>query len=576
MTLNLSKLRVMVFSVLVFGFISFALTEISLGKTVADSLTETVDNLFQEWDRIDTPGCALGIIKDGKLIYARGYGASNLEYSIPITSKTVFRIGSTSKQFTAMCIALLAEQGKISLEDDIRKFLPEMQEYQKPITFRHLIHHTSGVRDYLTLIYSVAGLRDDDFLTEEEVYDILTKQRELNFTPGDEFLYSNSGYFLLSVIVKRISGKSLREFADEHIFEPLGMTDTHFHDDHTTIVKNRASGYSPQNEGGFRINMTTLDMVGDGGVFTTVEDLYKWDQNFYDNKLGGKGREFIKQILNPGTLNNGEKLDYAFGLLIGDYKGLKIISHGGSFVGFRAEMIRFPVQKFSVILLANLSSIRPWNLARLVADIYLADQFAEEETEVGVASGGRTNFIQLSEEKLKEKTGTFRNPVTGRIWKVLFQDEKLFVKTQGGLQFQIVPTGEREFSSLNTPVEFKLTFEGSNKVRLLQVRREERKPETYEVIEVLSPTLAQLQEYVGDYFSEEVQVTYKVVIEDGKLFLRHANRHRDYPEDPLEPTLKDMFVVASFALNFSRNEKSEVTAFILNAGRVKNIRFIKK
>ena len=207
-----------------------------------DELTDNVDKLFSEWDKSDSPGCALGVIKDGQLIYKRGYGMANLEHGIPITSRSVFRIGSTSKQFTAMCVVLLEEERKLSLDDDIRKHIPGMPDYGHSITIRHLLHHTSGIRDYLTLL-SLAGERDDDFLVDGEVVDLIARQKELNFKTGDEYLYSNSGYFLLSVIVKRVTGKSMRVYAEENIFKPLRMMNTHFHDDHTMVVKNRAAGY---------------------------------------------------------------------------------------------------------------------------------------------------------------------------------------------------------------------------------------------------------------------------------------------------------------------------------------------
>lgn len=357
-------------------FLVFVLLLVTLGYANADSLTEKVDKLFVSWDKPDSPGCALGIIRDGRLIYARGYGMANLEYNIQITSKSIFRIGSTSKQFTAMCLALLEEEGKLSLDDSLRKFLPQMPEYADKITIRHLIHHTSGIRDYLTLA-TIAGIRDTDYFTDAEAVDLLARQKELNFTPGEESLYSNSGYFLLSQIVKKASGKSLREYAAKKIFQPLGMTHTHFHDDHTEIVQNRASGYAPKKGGGFVISMTTLPMTGDGGVFTSVEDLFLWDQNFYNNKLGNSGQALIEKIQTPGVLNSGKQLDYAFGLNIKKHKGLTLVGHGGAFVGFRADMIRFPEQKFSVICLANLSRFNPSVMAIKVADIYLADLYNE-------------------------------------------------------------------------------------------------------------------------------------------------------------------------------------------------------
>jgi CubicO group peptidase (beta-lactamase class C family) len=362
-----------------------------------DSITEKVDQLFVFWDKPDSPGCALGVIQDGKMIYARGYGMANLEYSIPITSNSIFRIGSTSKQFTAMCLALLEEEGKLSLDDNLNEFFPRWSGYAKDVTIRHLIHHTSGIRDYLTLA-EIAGLRDDDYFTDAEVVDLLVRQKELNFAPGEEHLYSNSGYFLLSQIVKIASGKSLREYADEKIFQPLGMTETHFHDDHTKIVKNRASGYAPKKGGGFAISMTTLPMIGDGGVFTSVEDLFRWDLNFYDNRLGKSGQALIEKILTPGVLNNGKKLDYAFGLNIGEYKGLTIVAHGGAFVGFRADMIRFPQERFSVICLANLSAFNPSVMARRVADIYLADRFKEKGEEKKKPESQKSRLIESSED----------------------------------------------------------------------------------------------------------------------------------------------------------------------------------
>ncbi len=525
-----------------------------------NSLTDKVDELFAEWDKSDSPGCALGIIKNGKLLYKRGYGMANLEHNLPISSTTVFRIASTSKQFTAMCIVLLAEQGKISLNDDICKYLSEMPEYESPITIRHLIHHTSGIRDYLELM-ELAGMSDHDYYSDDKAVEMLTRQKDLNFKPGGEFLYSNSGYYLLSMIVKRVSGKSLREFTEEKIFKPLGMNNTHFHDDHTMIVKNRADGYSPREDGGYRINMTTLPMVGDGGLFTTVEDLFLWDQNFYHNKLGGK--DSINQLLNLGTLNSGEKLSYAFGLEAIDYRGLKMISHSGSMAGFRAQMIRFPEQKFSVICLANLSTINPTKLCKEVADLYLADQFKQEKAE----------FIELPEQELKDKTGTFRDPKIGTICELSFKDGKLMVNLFD-MTFQIVPLSKTQFRSVEDPVDADVRFEkqDQDKPLLIHVAMEGEKPVTFEAIQLVSLTPAQLAEYVGDYYSDELQFTYRLVLEEHKLFLRHRNA----PKKPLCPTLNDMFTVRGTTIHFIRDHQNKVSAFILSSERVRNLRFVRK
>lgn len=562
-------MRTAMFKVVFVIFIIFT----SAFMEFADNLTDKVDKLFAKWNKPDSPGCALGVIKNGQFIYKRGYGMANLEYNIPITSKTVFRIGSTSKQFTVMCIALIEEEGKLSLDDDIRKYIPEMPEYEKPIIIRHLLHHTSGIRDYLTLM-ELAGARNDDFYVDGEMVDLLARQKELNFKTGDEYLYSNSGYFLLSVIVKRVTGKSMRFYAEEKIFKPLGMKNTHFHDDHTMIVKNRASGYSPLKKKGFRIDMTTLDMIGDGGVFTCVDDLFLWDQNFYNNKLGKGRQELIDRILTLGVLNNGKKLDYALGLVVTDYKGLRMISHGGAFVGFRAEMIRFPEQRFSVIALANLGTINPSRLARRVADIYLADQFKGEEVKVPVE---KPQFVKLSKSELQEKVGAYYSKKTDQVWKVFLKEGKLEVDASY-FRFNISPLSKNRFLAIKAPVEMEIEFEKQppGKQMIMRVHREEREPLIFESILLESLAASQLKKYIGVYYSEELQVTYKVIFEEGKLYLHHENPYKGNPNKPLEPTLKDRFLLYGIHLKFFRNDKNEVNSYTMNAGRVRNIRFVKK
>ena len=546
----------------IFLFIAFLVSLVS-----ADEKTDKVDKLFSKWDSTVSPGAALAIIKDGKIIYKRGYGMANLEHNIPITSTSVFRIGSTSKQFTASCIAILALQGKISLDDDIRKYIPELPKYEKPVTIRHLVHHTSGIRDYLTLS-SIAALPEDHFYTPEDSLELLSRQKGFNFLPGEEHLYSNSGYFLLGVIVKRASGKSLNDFAQTHIFKPLGMKNTHFHDDHTMVVKNRADGYSPTKKG-FRIDMTTLDHVGDGGVFTTVEDLFLWDKAFYSYKLG---KELMELIQTPGMLNNGEKLEYAFGLGINDYKGLKRVSHGGGFVGFRAQMARFPEQKFTVICLANLGTINPSRLCLQVADIYLADKFkkdveAPEEKE-------KVKAVALSKQELEDKTGNYQDEGTGT-WTIISMKEGKLVMEAWGRKYDLTPVSKTRFQALDASfdnsIEFfpdekgkirkaLLTIEGGEEINLVKAR-------------TLSPlTPSQLKEYAGEYYNDELPVTYKLAVEKGSLFFKHKNA----PKGALKAMDRDKFTMRWFNIEFVRDKRKRIKGFVLGAGRAANIEFIKK
>jgi len=421
-------------------------------SAAADEKSDKVDKLFEKWDSTASPGASLAIIHNGEIIYKRGYGMANLEHNVPISPETVFRIGSTSKQFTAACIAILSLQGKLSLDEDIRKYIPELPAYDKPITVRHLVHHTSGIRDYLELAY-LSGKSDDDFYTPEESVAMITRQKGLNFVPGDEHLYSNSGYFLLGVIVSRVSGKSLNAFAREHIFKPLGMKNTHYHDDYTKIVKKRADGHA-KTENGFKILNTTLNHVGDGGVFTTVEDLYLWDQAFYNHKLG---KELMDQVHQTGVLNNGKKLNYAFGLDIGQYKGLKLVSHGGGFVGFRADMIRFPEEKFSVICLVNYPAIDPSALCRKIADIYLADKISEEKIHEGDRETRRKKApaaVPIKPEQLNVYPGSYYNEELPATYILVVEKGKLYFKHRNAPRGALVFIGEDAFRSGYGKVSF--------------------------------------------------------------------------------------------------------------------------
>ncbi len=335
-----------------------------------------VDAVFADYASPDGPGCSLGVIRDGRLVHATGYGAANLDHGIPNGPATIFRTGSVAKQFTAAAIALLTIRGELDLDSPVQRHIPEFPDYPDPPTIRHLVHHTSGVRDYIVLM-ALAGNRSEDFYTNQEVLDAINRQRELNFTPGAEFLYSNAGYFLLGEIVARVSGRSLRQFAHDEFFVPLGMTHTHFHDDHNEIVPDRATGYAPTSTGdgdGFRINVTTLDMVGDGGIFTSVEDWVAWDRNLTEGTVGGDA--WLELMHTRGVLNSGDTIPYAFGITHGEHRGLATVGHGGSWVGYRAGMQRYPETGHSFVALCNGAQIDPMALIASTAEVYLEDSMA--------------------------------------------------------------------------------------------------------------------------------------------------------------------------------------------------------
>ncbi len=347
----------------------------SLPLTAQGAEDAAVDALFAEWDRPSTPGCALGVIRGGALTLTRGYGTADLETGAPNTTDVVFYLASVSKQFTAAAAVLLALDGRMSLDDDVRDYLPELPDYGHTITVRHLLTHTSGLRDYFTLM-DFAGMSLQDAWAPSQILELVARQEELNFTPGDRYLYSNTGYFLIPIIIERVTGQSLRAFTDQRIFQPLGMTSTHYRDDHTQIVPGLASSYTPADTNGFvRSFLDRFDQVGSGGLLSTVEDLARWDANFYSGAVGGP--DFLQQLHTRAVLASGDAIDYALGLYVSDYKGVRTVSHDGGLMGFRTSMVRFPDERFSVICLCNLGSIDPESLAYDIADLYLTDVFAE-------------------------------------------------------------------------------------------------------------------------------------------------------------------------------------------------------
>jgi CubicO group peptidase (beta-lactamase class C family) len=351
---------------------STVMTAPAAAQTVfPDSVVRRIDGVFARYSA-DAPGCALGVFQNGRISLAKGYGLANVEYGVPITPQTPFIMGSVSKQFTAATIALLVEQGRISLDDDVRKYVPELPDYGKRVTIDNLVHHTSGIRDFWAL-YEAAGTRLDDGYTVDDILTLAARQKHLNFDPGAEYNYSNTGYVLLGVIVQRVTGKSLRQFAAEQIFAPLGMSVSHFHDDHNQPVRGRAFAYSPASGGGWRINVWNNDIVGQGGLMTTVEELQKWDENFYTGKVGGQ--RFLARQLERGKLNNGTTLTYAFGLEVTSYRGLPLVEHSGSTGGYRTDITRFPSLHTSVVTICNVSNADAVTLAHRVADVVIGGKF---------------------------------------------------------------------------------------------------------------------------------------------------------------------------------------------------------
>jgi CubicO group peptidase (beta-lactamase class C family) len=527
--------------------------------------TGAIDALFAEWDRTDSPGAALGIIQDGVLTYARGYGMASLEYGNPITPKSVFYIASTSKQFTACCVALLAQQGRISLDDDIRKYFPEIPDYGHTITVRHLVHHTSGLRDYLAV--AMLSGRFGDAVTDDDVVETIARQKAANFAPGEKYLYSNSGYVLMAILVQRVTGQSLREYADEHIFQPLGMAHTHFHDDRTVWVPQRAWGHTRRPDGSFGLALTPYDRVGDGGLLTCIEDLYLWDRSYTSHAIGGK--ELTDLRLTPGTLNSGEKITYAFGLDITRYRGLPVVRHAGGFYGYCCEYVRFPEQHTSVICLFNIEGPDPTALAQRMAELVLDDRYSVQKP----AEAGAAPLPTPPAEQLRRLVGAYRHPVTGAVYQVELCDGKLTVGFAGA-QFTLEPVAARRFRALQTPmpVELEFVYDGGDLPVSVSVTVGQRKAETLPRVEVVTYTADELESFSGRYTSEELDTVYRVSVHDGTL----AFRYRHSGDLLGVSTTRDSFALSMGSVEYRRDADGTVTGFTLSNDRANGFVFVRQ
>lgn len=538
----------------------------------AESPAVRVDKIFAQWDRPGTPGCALAVIKDGRVEYERGYGSANLQLGVPLSASSVFNVGSISKQFTALSVLMLAQQGKLSLDDDVRRHLPEVPDFGTPVTLRHLLHHTSGLRDFPEVL-EMAGWRRDDVNTEKDVLDMVSRQRTLNHRPGEEFLYTNTGYLLLAVVVRRVSGLPLREFAEANIFKPLGMNDTRFSDDHRAVIPRLVDGYLPD-KGGFVKWMPADDHAGSSNLFTTVGDLARWDENFYEPKVGGAA--VVAQMLTPGTLNDGTRLEYAGGLIVGSYRGLKTVTHAGSTLGYQGTLLRFPEQRFSAAVLCNVRGNNPEGLARRVAEVYLAERFEPQ------AGGGQNaplvtpeSTVRLSEQELSDVAGLYWNPANDTVRRVYVKDGRLLYQRAPGNESELAPLGGRRFLMLGLRSRVELSFERPRPGARLQMTFSEagRKPSVQEPVEPAAYKPQDLAEFAGSYYSAELGTTYTITPQGDKLLFRTGN----WGDFLLSPRFADSFANPEEmgSLLFTRDRKRRVNGFRIRSGKVKNLSFDK-
>jgi len=570
------KTKLIICLILLTSFIAFVETRISYAKsTRIDSINAEMDKFIDPFDKADAPGFSIAIINNEKIIYRRVVGLANLENNIPITPHTIFQLASISKQFTAACIHLLSEQRMISLDNDIRNILPEMPDYGNVITIRHLLHHISGIRDVLSLqrlagiiqMNPVTGeLISESKTTGEQIYQLITRQKHIEFQPGDKYDYSNSNYILLSLIVERISGLSLNDFAQKNIFKPLGMKNTYFKETMTDTIKNLALGYRQDKAGQFYVESKLWQgyCAGAAGVFTTIDDLFKWDQNFYKSKIGGP--QFPRLMTTQGVLNNGNKIEYASGLFVSDLLGLKAVHHDGFGAGYRSLMLRHPDQKYAIIVLSNVVTIDPWAFTVKATKLYLSDKIKKDEKKQASETSPRPQ-VKIDPALYDDYVGDYQMD-DGQVITIAREGDKLIAVPMG---FEFIPVTETKFfiKEMGAHISFVRDENGEVSHHIIHVDNQDI------IVNKMNPTPPspeQLNEYVGKYYSEELDVIYNVTVQDDKLFIQIA----DLPSKQMKPVRQHEFTNLEWNITFKYDDQNHIIGFRFDTHWMKNLMFFRR
>ena len=541
-------------------------------KEGKDSIEIKIDTMIARMGlSSQTPGGVVGVIKDGKFIFKKVYGLSNFETKEPNKISTLFNLASVSKQFTAASILLLAKENKLSLKDDIRKYLPDFPDYGYTLTIENLIHHTCGIKSSDVLELMAGNFNSKE--TQEQVYSLIIKQKSLNFKPGDEFLYSNSGYVLLAKIVEKTSGMKFSKFIEDRLFRPLGMNQTFIYDNPDSTIMYSAEGYKWGGDEKFtRSADLNSTVVGQSNVYTCVDDFLKWDNNFYINKLGNW--DFSKEMTTLVTLNNGDSCNYAFGLEISEHNGLKTISHQGGTLGFTAQYIQIPSEKLTVVCLFNIPT-DVTGLAYKITDLFVKGH----PNPVNVtAQPGKTKIdssvLLKYEGRYFDENYWFEATITREGDHLVFD-----VPYQG--RFEIYPSSDTSFFA--TVADVKFIFSNNNKGEISKatiIQGDQKFYLTYLGQQVIPINAGQLNQYAGDYYSREIDVTYPVIFKDNKLYVKFPEATAQFCNIKVESELisahGDYFATPVSGIQFTRNAENEISGFIIkNVGRVRNLIFIK-
>lgn len=508
-----------------------------------------IDALFAPWHSTSTPGCTVAVSENHQTVFSRAYGMADLEHDVVNSPETILEPGSVSKQFTAAAAVLLALDGLLSLDDDVRDYFPELPDYGEVITIRHLLNHTSGLRDW----GSVAGIsgwpRTTRVHTHAQTLDIAARQLSLNYTPGEHYSYTNTGYNLLAMLVERVSGMSFSEFSRTRIFEPLGMSKTSWRDDYTRVVKDRGIAYRPNGQGGFNQNMPFENVHGNGGLLTTVGDLLLFTHALETGALGGQA--FLDEMHHQGVLNNGRVISYASGLFIDAYRGVRQIGHSGATAGYRGYLARYPDHGLAVAVMCNVTSGNASRLAHGIVDLYLGDELEGPADDPPTA-------IRIPRDRLALMSGRFRNTRNHSLAVIDATNEGL-----RGPWGRLAPeTGTRFMGTGGRALE----FQDDDSFLLLEANGDSL---AFERVSAWEPDEAALRALTGDYHSPEAEVTYSLEMSADRLML--ADRYGE--AFVMSPLYEDTFRTRMGIMRVERDGRGRAVELVLTQSRVWGLRF---
>jgi len=539
-------------------------------EPIATDPSKRVDQLLSFYSN-DAPGAVIGVIDNGEMVFSKAYGKANLTHNLDFKLSTPTNIGSVSKQFTAFAILLLEQQGLLSIDDDVRKHIPEIPDLGEVNTIKNLLNHTNGYREIYNLM-PIRGWNGEDVLLKEEVLNILKNQKELQASPGEEYNYNNSAFIMLAEIVERKTESTFPEWMKEHVFEPLGMNDTYVRPDPTQIIPGSSQGYS-NGDNGFVESGDLYAAYGAGGIYTTPADLAKWLNNFHKPDLGGE--EIIEKLVTAGRLNNGDTLDYGLGIGVGDYKGIKRYAHGGADIAHRAMLIYFPEINSGVITLSNNASFSG-GISNDIVDLFFNDHFVleeEAEEEVGEESEEEEN-VELDEETLQNYVGKYKAESIGMVIEYKLEEGALVAYPTGQSALPLEPNSNNSFTytGIEATVVFNTDDEGKSTGA---IHTQGGTDYDLTLLPPFDPSLSEMEMYTGTYLSEELETFYTIRVKDSAMIAEHRN----LKDIKLSPTEEDTFsgdVYFIGEMAFKRNSSGEVEAFTVSNGRTKGIYFEKQ